>query len=351
MQRSNFSTLGIDIGKNSVHAVGLDSAGRPIFRRRMKHSSLFELLGNVPRVLIGMEACPGSNYLGRRLAELGHDIRLIPAQYVKPYVKTNKNDFIDAEAIAEAVTRPTMRHVPIKTTEQLDLQTLHRVRDRLVCQRTALICQIRSFLLEYGVVLAAGVAAFKRDYARALVEQSDKLTPRLQSTLGKLRAELSDLEGRLDGISREIEEVASRDDRARRLMTVPGIGALTATAFLASVGDARRFRRGRDLAAWLGLVPRQYSTGGKPTLLGISKRGNSYLRRLLIHGARSCVLHLHRDRDRLGQWLNELETRVHRNKTVVALANKLARIAWALLVDPSQTYRRRPLVAVASPSM
>jgi transposase len=342
MQRVTFSTLGIDIGKNCVHAVGLDDSGHLVYRRRLTHAKLIEQLANKPRLLVGMEACPGSNYLGRRLAAFGHDVRLIPAQYVKPYVKTNKNDFIDAAAIAEAVTRPTMRHIPIKSTEQLDLQTLHRVRDRLVHQRTGLISQIRSFLLEYGVVLPSGVAAFKRDYERTLIAQSDKLTPRLQNTLARLRDELADLERRLAEASREIEDIASRDDRARRLMTVPGIGPLAATAFLAAVGDARRFRRGRDLAAWLGLVPRQYSTGGTQKLLGISKRGNSYLRRLLIHGARSCVLHLHRDRDRLGQWLDQLEARAHRNKAVVALANKLARIAWALLVDSSKTYERRP---------
>lgn len=345
MKNSTVTTLGIDIGKNSVHAFGANSAGVPVLRKRLSRPKLLELLANVPRVLVGMEACPGSNYLAREIQRLGHDVRLIPAQYVKPFLKTNKNDYLDAEAIAEAVTRPTMRFVPVKTTAQLDLQTMHRIRDRMVYQRTSLISQIRSFLLEYGVVMASGAAAFKRDLSHKLADHADCISPKLHLLIGRLREELQDLEARIDELSREIGDVAAGDDTARRLMAIPGIGPLGATAFLAAVGDARRFRRGRDLAAWLGLVPRQHSTGGKNTLLGISKRGNSYLRRLLVHGARSCVLHLHRDRDRLGAWLDRLEQRTHRNKAIIALANKMARIAWALLVYPERTYRRTAVVA------
>lgn len=340
MKSSTLTTLGIDLGKNTVHVFGVNSGGVPVLRKRLTRPRLFELLANAPRALIGMEACPGSNHLAREIERLGHDVRLIPAQYVKPFLKTNKNDYLDAEAIAEAVTRPTMRFVPVKTTEQLDLQTMHRIRDRMVYQRTSLISQIRSFLLEYGIVMASGVAAFKRDLPRKLADHADCISPKLHLLIARLREELKELEARIEELSREIEDIAAGDDTARRLMGIPGIGPLGATAFLAAVGDARRFRRGRDLAAWLGLVPRQYSTGGKNTLLGISKRGNSYLRRLLVHGARSCVLHLHRDRDRLGAWLNGLEQRIHRNKAVIALANKLARIAWALLVYPERTYRR-----------
>jgi transposase len=347
MKSATFATLGIDIGKNSVHVFGTNQNGIPVLRKRMTHPRLLELLANAPRALIGMEACPGSNFLARQIERLGHDVRLIPAQYVKPFLKTNKNDFLDAEAIAEAVTRPTMRFVPVKSTEQLDLQTMHRIRDRMVYQRTTLISQIRSFLLEYGVVMASGVAAFKRDLPRRLADHADSITPRLHVLIGRLRQELQDLELRIEALSRELEALAGNSDTARRLMTIPGIGALGATAFLAAVGDARRFRRGRDLAAWLGLVPRQHSTGGKNVLLGISKRGNSYLRRLLVHGARSCVLHLNRSRDRIGAWLNRLEQRAHRNKAIVALANKMARIAWALLVYPDRTYRRTAAVAAA----
>jgi transposase len=262
-----------------VHIIAFDSRGAIVMRKRLAQARLLELLANSPSSLVGMEACPGSNYLGRRIQELGHTVRLIPAQYVKPYVKTNKNDYLDAEAIAEAVTRPTMRFVPIKSVEQLDLQTMHRIRDRMVYQRTSLISQIRSFLMEYGVVMASGVAAFKRDLPRLLPECPDRLSGTLMVLIERLREELRELEARIEEISREIEDVASRDDTARRLMTVPGIGPLGATAFLAAVGDVRRFRRARDLAAWIGLVPRQHSTGGKPMLLGISKRGNSYLRR------------------------------------------------------------------------
>jgi len=346
MKNSTFAVLGIDLGKNSVHAFGTSSSGVPVLRRRLSRPKLLEMLANAPRSLIGMEACPGSNYLARQIQQLGHDVRLIPAQYVKPYLKTNKNDYLDAEAIAEAVTRPTMRFVPPKTIEQLDVQTMHRIRDRMVCQRTALIAQIRSFLLEYGVVMATGVAAFKRDLPGKLAEHANNISPRLQVLVARLLDELQQLEARVEQISSEIEQYAAGNDTARRLMGVPGIGPLGATAFLAAVGDARRFKRGRDLAAWLGLVPRQHSTGGKNTLLSISKQGNSYLRKLLVHGARSCVLHLNRQRDRIGSWLDQLEQRTHRNKAIIALANKLARIAWALLTRPEQTYRRSAVPAL-----
>ena len=343
MKTQLFTTMGIDLGKNAVHVVGMDASGAVVLRKRLSHAKLTELLANSPASLIGMEACPGSNHLGRSLAALGHTVRLIPAQYVKPYLKANKNDTLDAEAIAEAVGRPTMRFVPIKTIAQVDLQTMHRIRDRMVSQRTSLIAQIRCFLLEYGVVMAAGVAAFKRDLPKLLAEREAQLSPTLLLLVGRLREELRSLEERIEEISREIQDFAAKDDTARRLMTIPGIGPLGATAFLSAVGDVRRFRRARDLAAWIGLVPRQHSTGGKNTLLGISKRGNSYLRRLLIHGARSCLLHLHRDRDRLGAWLSDLEKRTHRNKAVIALANKIARIAWALMAHPDRTYRRAAL--------
>jgi transposase len=327
MKNLPFTTMGIDLGKNSVHVVAMDQRGTIVLRKRLTYTRLVELLSNAPSSLVGMEACPGSNHLGRVLTALGHTVRLIPAQYVKPYAKTNKNDYLDAEAIAEAVGRPTMRFVPIKTIAQVDLQTMHRIRDRMVYQRTSLISQIRSFLLEYGVVMGAGVAAFKRDLPKLLAEHEEQLSHTLLLLVGRLREELRTLEERIDEISREIQDFAAKDDTARRLMTIPGIGPLGATAFLAAVGDVRRFRRARDLGAWVDLVPRQHSTGGKTTLLGISKRGNSYLRRLLIHGARSCLLHLNRDRDRLGAWLSGLEKRTHRNKAVIALANKIARIA------------------------
>ena len=309
---------GIDLGKTSFHVVGLDADGRPIQRVKLGRTTIFQFFGNASSALIGMEACPGSQWLARKLQALGHTVRVIPAQFVKPYVKSNKNDTIDAEAIAEAVSRPTMRFVQVKQTEQVDLQALHRARDLVVSTRTRLICQMRAFCLEYGVSMRCGAGVFKIDLPRVVADETNDLTPAMRQLLRDLWDQLQQLELRIQAFTREIEAIAHRSDLARRLATVPGIGPLCATAILASVGDGKQFQRARDMSAWLGLVPAQYSTGGKATLLGISKRGNSYLRRLLIHGARSCVIHLDRRRDRLGVWLNELQRRMPINKVVVA---------------------------------
>lgn len=341
------ATYGIDIGKNLFHVAGLDSVGRVTSRMKFRREALLRFFANAPVAMVAMEACPGSQWLARKLAALGHNPRILPAQFVKPYVKSNKNDSIDAEAIAEAATRPHMRFVAIKHCDQIDVQALHRARDALVYQRTALISQMRAFLIEYGLACRAGPGAFKIDLANALGDAENDVTPSMRRLLAGLREHLAALEARIAELSTEIEALADRDESARRLMTVPGIGPLAATALLAAIGDGRQFRRGRDLSAWLGLVPAQYSTGGRPTLLGISKRGNSYVRRLLIHGARSCVMHADRRRHRWGDWLDALAQRVHVNKLTVALANKIARIAWAVLVKPGALYRREdPRLAV-----
>jgi transposase len=287
-----------------------------------------------------MEACPGAQWLARKLAAMGHTVRIIPAQFVKPFLKSNKNDARDAEAIAEAVVRPTMRFVEIKAEAQVDLQALHRVRDRIVSNRTQLICQMRAFCLEYGIAMRQGAGVFKIDMSRVIADEGNDLTPMMRTVLKKLWDEFVLVDTRLAAVTRQVESIAQRLDAARRLMSIPGIGPLGATALLAAVGDGRQFRKARDLAAWLGLVPRQHSTGGKTTLLGISKRGNPYLRRLIIHGARSCVAHLNRERDRLGAWLDQLEQRMHRNKVIVALANKIARMVWAVLTRPANLYER-----------
>jgi transposase len=234
-----------------------------------------------------------------------------------------------------------MRFVEVKTADQVDLQALHRIRDQMVANRTRLICQMRAFCLENGVAIHQGAGKFKADLPRVLSNASNELTPRMRRLLADLFADLERLEQRIDDVSREIASAAAQDDRARRLMTIPGIGALAATAIIAAAGDGRQFRKARDMAAWLGLVPREHSTGGKTTLLGISKRGNRYLRRLLVHGARSCLLHLDRSRDRLGAWLDGLEARMHSNKVTVALAAKVARIAWVILTRPGALYERR----------
>lgn len=331
---------GIDLGKSSFHIVGLDSQGRPIQRAKLTRSTLIEFFATANASKVGMEACAGAHWLARKLAALGHEVRIIPAQFVRPYLKSNKNDTNDAEAIAEAMTRPTMRFVPVKRTDQIDLQARHRIRDGLVANRTALICQMRGFCLEYGIALRAGPGVFKLDIQRVIADDTNDLTPVMRQLLQALWSDLLLLEQRISDLSREIQAIAEEDETARRLMTIPGVGAIVATALLAAVGDGKQFARGRDMAAWLGLVPAQYSTGGRTQLGAISRRGNPYVRRLLVHGARSCLHHLDRSKNRIGAWLDSLQARAHHNKVVVALANKIARTAWAILTKPGATYQR-----------
>ena len=334
------AVYGVDIGKTRFDVAGLDATGAVIERLKFRRETLLAFFAAAPPATVGMEACPGSQWLARQLQSLGHKVKIIPAQFVKPYLKSNKNDVRDAEAIAEATTRPTMRFVEVKTADQVDAQALHRIRDRMIKNRTATINQMRGLCLEHGVALREGAGVFKIDLPKAIADESNDLTPRMRRLLGELFEDLLALERRILELTREIEAIAQSDDRARRLQTIPGLGPIGATALLAAVGDARQFKRARDLAVWLGLVPRQHSTGGKTVLLGISKRGNAYLRRLIIHGARSCVLHLDRSRDRLGKWLDQLQARMHVNKVTVALANKIARIAWVILTRPGALYQR-----------
>jgi len=334
------AVYGIDIGKNLFHVVGVDASGAPVQRVRFRRDTLLQFFERAAPAIVGMEACPGSQWLARKIQSLGHTVRIVPAQFVKPYVKSNKNDVIDAEAIAEAVTRPTMRFVEIKTTEQSDIQSLHRARDGMVMSRTRMICQMRAFCLEFGVAIRQGAGVFKIDMPRALADETNDLSPAMRRLLSGLFDDLLALEKRIAEITREIEAVVDRDDVARRLLTIPGVGPLGASALLAAVGHGQQFKKARDMAAWLGLVPKQYSTGGRSTLMGISKRGNAYVRRLLIHGARSCMMHLDRSRNRLGAWIDQLQTRMHVNKVVVALANKIARIAWVIINRPGVLYER-----------
>jgi transposase len=332
---------GIDIGKNIFHVVGLNMDGRPVQKARFRRDKLLRFFEQSAPRLIGMEACPGSQWLARKLKEYGHDVRIIPAQFVKPYIKSNKNDVIDAEAIAEAVTRPTMRFVGIRNTDQIDIQALHRIRSQLVSTRTRLVNQIRAFCLEYGIAMRQGIGAFKIDIQRVLEDHSNELTPVMRRLIKDLFSDIQGIESRIATVSSEIEAFADQDDTARRLMSIPGIGPLGATGLLAALGNISRFRTARDLAAWLGLVPRQYSTGGRSTLFGISKRGNGYLRRLIVAGARSCFAHRERKSDRLGLWVGGLEKRMHPNKAIVALAAKLARIAWVIIKTPGELYERK----------
>jgi transposase len=325
------SVLGIDLGKNSCSIVGLDEAGKVVVRRRMRRETVIAFAAKLSGCVVAMEACCGAHHMGRVLAGQGHKVRLMSPEYVRPYVKAQKNDDRDAEAIAEAATRPTMRFVELKSEEQLDMQTLHRVRDRLVRERTSLMNQIRSLLLERGHIVPQGRAKLAVRLNELLDTEEQILRPRIRILIADMRERWEALDRRIASLDTEFVEHARSDDRARRLLTIPGIGALNATALVAAVGDANTFGRGRDLAAWLGLVPRQATTGGKPRLLGITKRGSRYLRKMLIQGARAAMPALSKSKTQLGAWLRGLLARSHPNVAVVALAAKLARIVWALL--------------------
>jgi transposase len=336
-------SIGIDLGKTSFHLVALGERGKVVIRKKLSRQQLLSFTANLEPSLIGLEACSGSHFLGRVLSQQGHQVRLIPAQFVKPFVKSNKNDYLDAEAIAEAVERENMRFVPIKTEDQLDLQALHRVRDRLVSRRTAVINQVRAFLLERGITFPKGPASLRRQLPEILENGDAQLSPRMRGLLATLWQEWKHLEEQIESLSGEIESICASDPACQRLRQIPGVGPLVATAVVAAIGNGAAFRKGREFAAWLGLVPRQYSTGGKAKLLGISKRGNPYLRKMFIHGARAAVLRLKREQSLIGAWMNGLEARAPCNVLIVAMANKLARIVWAVL-SSGEPYRA-PTVA------
>lgn len=325
------SVLGIDLAKDVFHLHGVDERGRTVLRKRLRRNALMAWVAKLPNCVIGMEACAGAHYWARKFRELGHDVRLISPQFVKPYVKSNKNDQADAEAICEAVQRPNMRFVPIKSIEQQDIQSLHRARESAIKCRTAQINQIRGLLQEYGIVVSKGPANLRKVLPAILEDADNGLTPIFRELLQGLHQGLLHLDQRIGEYDMQIALLAEQSDACKRVMSIPGIGPLTATALVAAAGDAKVFRNGREMAAWLGLVPRQHSTGGQPRLLGISKRGDPYLRRLLIHGARAVLRCADRKDDRRSRWVTKLLERKHANVTAVALANKNVRTAWALL--------------------
>lgn len=340
--QARISVLGIDIGKNLCSLVGFDACGQVVLRRRAKRETVIALAAKLPPCVVAMEACCGAHHLGRVFAAHGHEARLMSPEYVRPYVKAQKNDDRDAEGIAEAATRPTMRFVELKSQDQLDLQTLHRARDRLVGERTALINQLRAILLERGVVVAKGKRNLEK-FLAGLSEGADDhgLSERMRSLIADMHAQWVELDRRIRGFDGEFLAFLQQSEDARLLATIPGVGPLIASAMVAAIGAGETFEHGRDLAAWLGLTPRQATTGGKTKLLGISKRGNRYLRRVLVHGARAALPHVAEYETSLGRWLKSLLGRVHKNVAIVALANKLARIAWAVL------RRKQPFVAKA----
>ena len=326
------SVIGIDIGKNSFHIVGQDRRGAIVLRQKWSRGQVEARLANLPLCLIGMEACVGAHHLSRKLQALGHDARLMPAKYVRPYSKGQKNDFRDAEAIAEAIQRPTMKFVAMKTADQLDLQALHRVRERLVSQRTGIINQIRAFLLERGISVRQGQRFLRAKLPDVLAMPADVLSTRMVRLVEGLASDWRRLDDRIEGLSGEIEALARRDVGCERLMSVPGIGPIISSAMVAAIGDGDAFSKGRDFAAWLGLVPKQISTGDRTILGKISKRGNRYLRVLFVQAA-WVVLIKPKSWERYGlkSWIEAAKKRLHHNVLAIALANKLARIAWAVL--------------------
>lgn len=326
------SVVGIDIGKNSFHVVGLDERGAIVLRQKWSRGQIEARFANMPPCLIGMEACVGAHHLSRKLSALGHDARLMPAKYVRPYSKGQKNDFRDAEAIAEAVQRPTMKFVATKTADQLDLQALHRVRERLVSQRTGIINQIRAFLLERGIAVRQGQRFLRAQLPSILATPPDTLSPRMIRAIEDLAADWRCLDERIEGLSNEITMLAKQDGGCERLMSVPGIGPIISSAMVAAVGSGDGFSKGRDFAAWLGLVPKQISTGDRTILGKISKRGNRYLRVLFVQAAWVVLIKPKSwERHGLRPWIEAAKKRLHHNVLAIALANKLARIAWSVL--------------------
>ncbi|AIK95625.1 IS110 family transposase [Candidatus Odyssella acanthamoebae] len=325
-------TLGIDIAKRVFQLHGVDKRGKTVLKKRIGRDQLLSFIANLPPCLIGMESCSGSNYWARQFQLYGHEVKLMSPQYVKPYVKTNKNDANDAEAICEAVARPNMRFVSIKTIEQQDIQSLHRYRQRVVQQRTALVNQIRGLLSEYGLVAPQGIGCLREKLPQFLENQNNLLTSLALEVFCQLHQDLLEIDKKVKLLDKRIAKICSENKACQRIKKIEGIGPLTATALVSAIGDISNFKNGRHLAAWLGLVPRQHSSGNKKVLLGISKRGDRYLRTLLIHGARAFISFA----KRRSNWLEKLIERCGKQKAYVALANKNARIVWSLLAKQTE---------------
>ena len=325
------TTVGLDLAKNVIQLHAVNQHGKAVLKKSFKRNQVLPFFANLTPCLIGMEACSSAHYWARKLQTMGHTVRLMAPQFVKPYVKTNKNDAADAEAICEAVARPNMRFVPVKDIEQQAVLSLHRARQGFVKARTAQANQIRGLLGEYGIILPQGMIHLSQDLPAILEDVSDDLPTVFRQLVQRLLEHLKELDRQVSELEQQIQLWHRESATSQKLAQIPGIGAITASAMVASIGDARCFKNGRQLAAWLGLVPRQHSSGGKPTLLGISKRGDSYLRTLLIHGARAVLRVAERKANYAGSWLANLMSRRHQNVAAVALANKNARIIWALL--------------------
>ena len=331
--------VGVDLAKLVFQVHGVNRAEKVQQRKQLRRSQVLGYFGKREPCLIGMEACGGAHYWARELSKLGHDVRLMAPQFVKPYVKSGKNDANDAEAICEAVGRPTMRFVAIKTVEQQVIQAEHRIRSRLVKSRTALTNEIRGFLAEFGVIVAKSLGPLRRALPELLEDAENGLPGDFRVLLMGLSEELRALDERIAAFDARIAQVAREDDRIKRLLEIEGIGPITASALVAAVGDATQFNSGRDMAACFGLTPRQHSSGGKNRLGRISKRGDKYIRMLLVHGARAALKAAQNKDDGRSRWVKNLADRRNKNIATVALANKNARIAWSIL-SRGESYRK-----------
>jgi transposase len=329
------TTIGIDLAKSVFQIHGVNSHGQAVLRRQLDRSQMLTFFVKLEPCLIGMEACGNAHYWARKLVGMGHTVRLMAPQFVKPYVKSNKNDAADAEAICEAVARPNMRFVAIKTDAQQAVLALHRARQGFVKARTAQANQIRGLLLEFGRIIPQGISHITRRLPEILEDAG--LPGSFRGLLRRLDAHLKELDKQVEALEKEIQLWHRESEMSKKLAEIPGLGPLTASALVATIGDAKSFANGRQLATWLGLVPKQHSTGGKQVLMGISKRGDSYLRTLLIHGARAMIRVA--DRKPACSWLNRLVARRNKNVAAVALANKNARIVWALLTHTERRFR------------
>jgi len=333
------TTLGMDLAKSMFQLHGVDAQGKVAVHKRVTRSKLRETVAQLPPCMIGMEACGSAQYWAREFQKLGHTVKLRSPQFVKPYVKGNKNDSRDAEAICEAVSRPHMRFVPLKTVESQDIQAIHRLRSRLVKDRTALVNQVRGLLAERGIVIAQGITRLRQQLPMIVEDQGNEWTPLSREVMRELYEQLVALDERIARADRMVQRVFTENAPCQKLAQIAGIGPVVATALIAAVGNAQEFDNGRHLAAWLGLVPRQCSSGGKERRLGISKRGDRYLRTLLIHGARATGHRARHKTDARSRWIRSLEQRRGKNIATVAIANKKARIAWALLTSEAE-YRK-----------
>lgn len=338
----NITTVGLDLAKNVFHVVCFNERKKEVKKCMLRRNQIRHFFIQLPPCRIGMEACATSHYWGRELRDLGHDVKLVPPQYVKPLVKGNKNDYNDARAIAEALDRPKISFVAVKTVEEHDMQAIHRMRSQCMRDRTALSNSTRGLLGEYGISFSKGLANLRRRIPELLEEADNGLSLRFRNLLARRYEQLVALDAHIAFYTKELELISQQDEACRRLQSVPGFGPIVASAFRSTVGDGHSYARGRHAASSLGLVPRQCSSGGKHVLLGISKRGDRYLRTLLVHGARAVVLHAANRDDPLSQWINRIRERRGKNKATVAVANKLARIGWAILryntqYDPALT--------------